>query len=254
MKQFSQLKMGIAFAVIQLLSVSYSSAQTADSDVQKYMVEPAFEAPAGQLFYESDLTNSSSPISQYDTVIVINKSDSGPTAQSLRLYDHGRYILTTKVSTGRENVEVVKGLTKFFRKVFNAKGTTTSHWRHTTRGFYNMKRVESADYASAESGFHMPYAMFFNDVNGLAIHAVPPDLSAKAGGEAGGEAALGSRASSGCVRVHKNVVQDIYNTVVNAGRGLVPAINSRTGQAVLKDDGSVKMINSYRTLVIVEEI
>lgn len=234
-----------------MLAVVGLQAHAQNRDLSKYKVEPVYEAAAGQLFIEQDYFSGSSPLAQYDNIIVINKAAKGTTAQTLRLYTKGQLVMTTDVSTGREDVEFISGAKKLFRKLFNTKGTTTSHWRHTTRGFYTVKRVEDANYKSGESGFHMPYAMFFNDDRGLAVHQVPPDLS---GGEAAGEYMLGQRASSGCVRVHKKFIQTIHNAVRSAGRGLVPVIDTKTGLAKTNADGSLLMKDGFKTLVIVEEV
>ncbi len=260
----------VAFSsVVHAQQVNEEGQEIVISKEDKYKVKPSFEAPEGQLFFESNL--STLPLSGYENVIVINKAQAkfdakgrviDSPAQKLRIYRNGQlYKLTqngelidsTKVSTGRENVEIVSGFKKLIKKIFGGKGTSESHWRHTTNGFYTMKRLEGPLYKSGESGFTMPYAMFFNSTNGLAIHAVPPDLSSKAGGEAGGEANLGQRSSSGCVRVHKNVVQEIRSLVDAAGRGQVPSVDPKTGNVNKKPDGSDLMIDGYRTIVIVEE-
>jgi hypothetical protein len=217
------IHLGLLVVAAQTFALN-SNAQK--KSAQDYMKEEAYEAPAGQLFVEADYTAGTSVLNQFDNVIVVNKAAKGTTAQTLKLYSKGSLVLETKVSTGRENVEIVKGAKKIFRKVFGGKGTTVSHWRHTTRGFYSIKRIEQASYRSGESGFQMPYAMFFNDKNGLAVHQVPPDLS---GGEAAGEWQLGSRASSG-------------------------EIDTKTGLQVVNADGTLKTKEGFRTIVIVQEL
>lgn len=209
------------------------------------MVEDSYEAPYGRLFNEEAYLNGESILNQYTNVIVVNKAAD---KQTLRLYTNRQLMLKTKVSTGREDVEYIGAARKVFNKIF--KGTTQSHWRHTTRGFYTVKRVEGYNYRSGESKFRMPYAMFFNNQRGLAIHQVPPDLS---GGEAAGEAMLGSRASSGCVRVHKNYIQQIHYSVLQADKGQIPVVSTRTGQPVYDDYGRVQYDYGWKTIVIVEE-
>lgn len=158
--------------------------------------------------------------------------------------------MTTKVSTGREDVEIVGTFSGIFRSIFGSKGATESHWRHTVRGFYGLTRVMDFDYRSGESKFMMPYAMFFNDHHGLALHQVPPDLG---GGEAAGIAALGTRASSGCVRFNRDAIIYIHNAVVAAGQGQVPVIDSRTGRNVFDKYGQPQYKFGWKTLVIIEE-
>lgn len=244
------MKILVAFLTALLTSFLLIPSAHADAkaDAEKrLMVEDPYEAPAGQLFDEAAYFADQTPLSQYVNVIVVNKAAK---AQTLRLYTNRQLILTTKVSTGREDVEYVSPVSSFLRRFGVKKGTTESHWRHTTRGFYTVKRVEGADYVSGESKFHMPYAMFFNEDHGLAIHQVPPDL---VGGEAAGEAALGQRASSGCVRVHKNVIVTIHDAVIAADRGQIPVLDTRTGAPILDAGGKVTYDKGYRTIVIVEE-
>lgn len=231
--------------VAMLLSVQ-SFAQSKKNQV--LMIEDSYEAPVGRLFNEAAYFKGNTYLNEYTNVIVINKAASGPTAQTLRLYTNRQLILTTDVSTGREDIEKIGAVRGVVNKIF--KGATSSHWRHTTRGFYSVKRIEGPNYKSGESKFKMPYAMFFNEKRGLAVHQVPPDLS---GGEAAGEAMLGRRASSGCVRVHKNTIFQIHATVVAADRGHIPVLDTRTGQPLRDQYGQVRYERGYKTLVIVEE-
>lgn len=241
------------FAIFSILLLAtifslQSFADTQSDAARRLMVEDSYEAPRGRLFDEQAYFQGETYLNEYVNVIVINKAASGPTAQTLRLYTNRQLMLKTKVSTGREDVEFISPVRGLFNKLF--KGTTESHWRHTTRGFYTVKRVEGASYRSGESKFKMPYAMFFNDSRGLAVHQVPPDLSS---GEWAGEQALGSRASSGCVRVHKNYIQQIHTAVVDADKGQIPVLDTRTGQPKLDEYGRVRYDRGYRTIVIVEE-
>jgi hypothetical protein len=212
------------------------------------MVEDSYEAPPGKLFDEEAYFRGELAVNQFVNVIVVNKAASGPDAQTLRMYTNRQLILTTKVSTGREDVEHVSPLAGFFRRF--GRGATHSHWRHTTRGYYVIKRVEGADYRSGENKFHMPYAMFFNDQHGLALHQVPPDL---AGGEAAGIARLGHRSSSGCIRVAKDPVIQIHDAVVAADQGDIPVIDTKTGAQDADQYGRPEFSKGYRSLVIVEE-
>lgn len=244
MKVFKVL---LSFATVSLFALP-SLAISREEAKEKFMVEDSYEAPPGKIFDEADYLNGTSNFKGYTNVIVINKKDQGPGAQTLRLYTNGELVLSTKASTGLENLEYVTPFKGFIRKF--GRGSRASHWRHTTSGVYTVKRVEGPTYKSRESKFTMPYAMFFNDKRGLAVHAVPPDLS---DGEASGERSLGQRASSGCVRVHKNVVQQIHQAVVSAGIGETPVLDTRTGDYVLESNGQKAYQNSYKTIVIVEE-
>lgn len=244
--------MKILVALVTLILTSFAlipvaHAESREEKAKRLMVEDPYEAPAGVLFDEEAYFRGQTALSQYVNVIVINKAEN---AQTLRLYTNRQWILTTDVSTGREDFEYISPIKGIIRRITNGKGTSQSHWRHTTRGFYTMKRVEGPGYRSGENQFQMPYAMFFNEKRGLAVHQVPPDLR---GGEAAGEAALGHRSSGGCVRVHKNVVQDIHSAVVSADRGQIPVLDSRTGNPKLDANGKVVYDKGYRTIVIVEE-
>ncbi len=245
--------MGRLFFVLSLLLIAsvfspQSFAQSRSELSSRLMVEESYEAPRGQLFDEEVYFAGETYLNQYTNVIVINKAASGTGAQRLRLYTNRQLMLTTKVSTGREDIEYINPMRGVLNKIF--KGTTESHWRHTTRGFYTVKRIEGASYRSGESKFQMPYAIFFNASRGLAVHQVPPDLS---GGEAAGEAMLGKRASSGCVRVHKNYIQQIHRAVVSADKGQIPVLDIKTGQPKLDEYGRVRYERGYKTIVIVEE-
>ncbi len=223
-------------------------AQSKKADAFK--VEPSFEAPAGQLFDEAAYLTGTSVLNQFENVIVVNKAATGTSAQTLRMFTNGVEVQLpfNKVSTGKEDVEIVKGFTKLFRKWGNKKGTTNSHWRHTTKGFYSVKRVEDQNYQSGESQFHMPYAIFFNDINGLALHEVPWEFSA------GGHEMLGNRASSGCVRVHKDTIPGINEAVKASGKGIVPVINTKTGLQEIDASGNLKTQNGFKSIVIVQEV
>ncbi len=235
------------FSVVNAFAQTSTNAQPL-SKKANLMIEESYEAPRGVLFDEEAYFAGETPLNQFVNVIVINKAAAGPGAQTLRLYTNRQLRLTTAVSTGREDIEVINPIRSVINSIF--KGTTETHWRHTTRGFYAIRRVETAAYRSGESKFQMPYAMFFNSQKGLAVHQVPPDLS---GGEAAGEARLGRRASSGCVRVHKSRILEIYGAVTAAGRGEIPKISSRTGRVTTDSYGRPQYETAYRSIVIVEE-
>lgn len=234
-------------AVFSILLVATLASFNSFADPKK-MVEDSYEAPRGRLFNEQAYLRGETYLNQYTNVIVVNKAASGSQAQTLRMYTNRQLMLSTYVSTGLEDWEHVGAIEGIFNRF--TKGTVKSHWRHTTRGFYRIKRVHGYDYRSGESKSQMPWAMFFNEDRGLAIHQVPPDL---ASGEAAGEAKLGRRASSGCVRVHKSQIRTIHQAVVAADRGSVPVLDTRTGQPKLDQYGKVRYERGYKTIVIVEE-
>jgi hypothetical protein len=244
------MKASYLLAAVVALQFFAGGAFAQKRSVESYKVEPAFEAPAGQLFDEVAYLAGTSVLNQFENVIIVNKAATGTSAQTLRMFTNGVEIqlANNKVSTGQEDVEVVSGLLRFGRKLFGAKGTTQSHWRHTTKGFYSVKRVEAQNYQSGESKFHMPYAIFFNDVNGLALHEVPWEFSDA------GHAALGNRASSGCVRVHKATIPGINEAVRLAGKGVVPVINTKTGLQEVDAQGNPRTQTGWKSIVIVQEV
>ncbi|MBC7456846.1 MAG: hypothetical protein H7235_01110, partial [Bdellovibrionaceae bacterium] len=131
-----------AMALFQLFATT-SFAQKG----QELKVEPAYEAPAGQLFDEAAYLAGTSPISQFTNVFVVNKALNGLSAQTLRMFTDGKEVQleSNKVSTGAEDEEIVSGGKKALRKIgrlFGKKGSLESHWKHTTRGFYSVSRVE----------------------------------------------------------------------------------------------------------------
>ena len=173
-------------------------------------------------------------INEFDVVIVINKSDKGSTAQSLRLYKKGQLTLTTKVSTGREHFEKQK-------KWFWSHGPKNSYFSSTDIGYYTPEYLDRL-HKSQLWGSIMPWAVFFNE--GVAIHQAPK----------GTEDMLGSRASGGCVRTSPEAAPVIYQTVEQAGKGDIPMF-SRTGDVVFNmADGQPTRRVGYRTLVIVEDV
>jgi len=245
---------------VSALSVSAQAAQTyGNNDYTQYAAltaqeledrrmttEDSYEAPMGQLFDEAKYLAGETWLHQFENIIVINKKAKGPGAQTIRFYTNGRLVISSKVSTGLENIERVGVLKAAVRWLPGVRGTTTPHWRHTSRGFYTIKRVENVNYKSSESEFKMPYAMFFNDKRGLAVHQVPPEIE-------GGNSLLGKRASSGCVRVHQDTAQRMNFAVRNSGKGMVPVIDSRTGRPVTDANGQVKYQMGWKSIVIVEE-
>src|SRR5437868_6606862 len=145
--------MKYVLALITIILASFAMipaahAETREEAEARLMVEDSYEAPAGPLFFEDAYFKDQTALSQYVNVIVINKAAN---AQTLRLYTNRQLILQTKVSTGREDVEYVTPVAGFLRRF--SRGAVESHWRHTTRGFYTVKRVEGADYQSAENKF-----------------------------------------------------------------------------------------------------
>jgi len=176
-------------------------------------------------------------------VIVINKAARGTGAQTLKLYESGVEVMSTKVSTGKEE------------RVVSTSGRT--YISTTPKGFFRPTKMYT-DYLSYTWNAPMPNAVFF--IGGIAIHATGTSNYSK----------LGSRASGGCVRTTLEDSKKIREIVMESGKGsapgnyviareaagrniirgnslMVPAISKATG---LKSQGT---INSWDTVIHVHE-
>ncbi len=125
--------------------------------------------------------------------ILVDKSQKGtsPTAQSARIYLDGQLIYNWAVSTGRERLETK---TKSGRVYFSATPVGT---------FRIQSRVY--DYYSTTWQAHMMHAQFFN--GSVALHATVPMHFA----------ALGTRDSGGCVRLHPDNATILWDLVDQVG-------------------------------------
>lgn len=85
----------------------------------------------------------------------------------------------------------------------------------------------------------MEFSVFFN--GGVAIHATTPGYYGN----------LGRRASGGCVRLHRNNAQYVYERIQKEGQGLVPLIN-RDGTISRDRFGNMVRSVKWRTLIVVE--
>ncbi|WP_374027543.1 L,D-transpeptidase [Bdellovibrio bacteriovorus] len=159
-------------------------------------------------------------------VIVINKAEQGRTAQTMRVYEYGRVIINSKVSTGREGLELK-------RKNKECTGAPAkSYWSQTPTGYYTPKFL-SKDHHSSSWDSSMPFAIFYDVDNGLALHEVYKKYTDY----------LGGRASGGCTRQDAKTAEELFNRVKETERATIPEINP-DGTPVLNEDGSVKYINS----------
>lgn len=158
-------------------------------------------------------------------VIVINKSEYGSLAQTMRVYDNGYLIHQTKVSTGREGFELR-------RKSKECTGAPAkSYWSQTPTGFYTPKYL-SKDHTSSSWDSDMPFAIFFDIDNGLALHQVHSKYKDY----------LGNRASGGCIRQDKETAENLFNLVKETEGAVVPEVNV-DGTPVLDEQGNVKYSN-----------
>lgn len=178
----------------------------------------------GQVFTEQDFY--SKPwLRDFRYVIVVNKAQQGRTAQTMRVYEYGRLIKYSKVSTGRETLE----LRRKNKECYGAP--LKSYWSQTPTGYYTPKFL-SKDHKSSSWDADMPYAIFYDVDNGLALHEASKNYVDR----------LGKRASGGCTRQDHETAKDLFERVKETERSTVPEINV-DGTPVLNADGSVKYIN-----------
>lgn len=184
-------------------------------------------------------------------VIVVNRSDKGPNKQSMRVYENGYLIINTKVSTGRENFEMKR------KNRVCAGAPPKSYWSNTPTGYYTPKFL-SIDHKSSSWDADMPFAVFYDVENGLALHEVYPKY----------QKYLGSRASGGCTRIGIGIAEDIFNRISLTAGSNAPLVN-KDGTPVVDAEGKIIYASSqvwvnpksqriskfknYSALIIVED-
>lgn len=178
-----------------------------DDRVEKEMARtPRLYEAYVQQFKESDFITKEW-YAGFKYVVVINKAAQGLTAQTIRVYDNQQLIMSEKISTGREQFEMKR------RTTVN-HGPDNSYWSMTPTGYYTPMWL-SRDHKSKSWRTEMPYAMFFDIKNGLALHEVPP----KAAG------ALGYRASGGCIRQPAYFAKMLFEMVEQTQGSAIPKFN-----------------------------
>ena len=198
---------------------------------------------------EQRLRNSLSDelFADFQLFLYVSKAAEGPLAQQMYVFRKKLggaldFLYDWPVSTGRERAEL------------NDQGVELSSF--TPAGYFKLDPQRFyRHHTSAEWGEPMPFAMFFDWVKsgtptGLAIHAATgSDI-----------AALGKRASAGCIRLSPQNAETLFTLVRTQYRGLTPrfATDHRTGTmsndgTVLRDaNGRAEMTQGYRVLVVIE--
>jgi hypothetical protein len=161
-----------------------------------------------------------------EVVLIVNKAARGTTAQRMRLYVDGVERMTYTVSTGREKYETAK--------------SGRSYWTITPTGYFRPTEVKPKHYSNTWKTW-LQWVVFFR--GGVAIHATTPDHHAE----------LGTRASGACVRMREPEAKEIFDLVMERGRGSVPVIN-RDGGTELDASGRPLLHENWNTLVIVRNI
>lgn len=138
----------------------------------------------------------------FDLIVVINRHETG---QYLDAYYKGQWVKHTEVSSAKEAYVQSK----------NLDGSVHTSFAHTPEGYYPVKPYAlRIDHHSNEFAFsYMPFAVFFDQDNGLATHQAPP----------GTEDRLGIRASHGCVRMPREEAIDLFFTVAMTGGPFQPS-------------------------------
>jgi hypothetical protein len=190
----------------------------------------------------------------FDLFIYVNKAEQGPWAQHLYAFSKPSsaspnpemiLMLDAPVSTGRETIERAK----------DGQRVSTG----TPVGFYELDpdRFETG-HRSRQWLEDMPNAMFFDWDNngarsGLAIHGVT---------DAASIAALGHRASAGCVQLSLDASRLLMDLVRDDFEGTVPVLahdkkkhtTSTTGEFARDAKGQIVTAHGYRALVIIEDL
>jgi hypothetical protein len=211
---------------------------------------PASKTPSkNELAVEERLRNSLSDelYSGFELFLYVSKAVSGPFAQQMYVFHRKPdgaldLLYDWPVSTGRERTEL------------NGEGLELPTF--TPTGYFKLDPLRFyRHHTSAEWREPMPFAMFFDwaksgTPTGLAIHAAT-------GREI---AALGTRASAGCIRLAPKAAKTLFTLIRTEYRGPTPrfVMGRRTGTMsnggiVLHDArGQPEMSEGYKVLVVVE--
>ena len=230
----------------ELAHISTSTVSEASSPAS-----PAQKAPANNeiAVVEERLRNSLSDeiFAGFELFLYVSKAASGPLAQQMYVFRKQRdgaldLLYDWPVSTGRERTEL------------NGEGLELSSF--TPPGYFKLDPQRFyRHHTSAEWSEPMPFAMFFDWVDrgtptGLAIHAAT-------GKEI---AALGTRASAGCIRLAPEAAETLFTLIRTHYRGSTPrfAVDHQTGTMsnngiILHDaNGRAQLSEGYKVLVVVE--
>lgn len=228
-----------------------SNASNADLDLAQFngaaptvMVPYAPDPQAGNISQAMDRLRVKVPaelVSYFDVFLYVSKAPGGALAQHMYLFHKdGNGDVTFEqsfpVSTGREQHE------KYF--------TTTPI------GLFELdpNRFERMHYSRTWNA-SMPWSMFLNATirgrqTGIALHSAGSHV-----------AALGSRASGGCVRLPPEKAAELFHRFQAEERGYVPVFafdaaanrTSQYGQLVRDSSGKPVMTYGYKVLLIIED-
>ena len=177
-------------------------------------------------------------IKEFHYVIVVNKATTGKNAQSIKVYEFGKLIHDSLVSTGRD--------------AFERKGENHSKrdsWSVTPTGYFTPTFLSRDHRSSAYGGIFsgifggtkMPFAIFFN--GDIALHEAPK----------GTESKLGKKASGGCIRLSPSIAGELFERVKDAGSARIPDFKV-DGSLLVDENGNYnyKSKTGYSALIIVK--
>jgi len=249
-------KLLFALTVSGLMSVIGQSAAAAPRHEESFTPIPLSQASANAQLLWSRLKRGLAPelYGNFDLFIYVNKAEQGPWSQHLYAFakPSGQnpdsemiVMMDTVASTGRETMERAK----------DGQLVSTG----TPAGFYELdpQRFETGHH-SRQWQQDMPNSMFFNWQSkgvqtGLAIHGVT---------DAPSIAALGRRASAGCIQISLDASRELFNFITGDFEGQVAQFAydkkkrtiSNAGEFARGTDGQIVMADGYRVLVIVEDL
>lgn len=183
------------------------------------MVHLTSNSPLWTPFNADDLKNPNDWKRQFRLVIWINRAASGPTAQTMHVYQDGERVMANRISTG-------------------APG------HGTPPGYFTIQWFSRNHRSSLYGNTPMPFAIFFN--GHIAMHERPPNTQHQ----------IGKPASHGCVRITRNPdgskpAEKLFDLALSMGKGDTPVF-TRDGRPVYDDNGQLKMRTAYKTLIIVD--
>ncbi len=246
---------GIALFLALLLWAGNSEAVSPNSQHDDFPVPLARTAGNVQLLWSR--LKSGLPQELYDNFdlfIYVNKAERGSWSQHLYAFAKPSsanperdviLMMDAPVSTGREAMERAK----------DGQIVSTS----TPSGFYELDPERfQVGHRSRQWELDMPNAMFFNleksgTRTGLAIHGVT---------DPGAIAAIGHRASAGCVQLSLDGSRKLFDLVRDNFEGAVPRFayfpgtrtTNNTGELARDRSGQIVMEQGYRALVIIEDV
>jgi lipoprotein-anchoring transpeptidase ErfK/SrfK len=179
-------------------------------------------------------------------IIVVNKAATGPTAQTITVFEDGIQVVHEVISTGREKLELKR------RSSSCEKQPPQSYYSITATGYYNVEQLVK-DHRSDSFDADMPYSMFYDRHHGLALHqAAKPALKN-----------LGTRASGGCTRMRGELAAPLFNKISKTRGAQIPVFN-KDGSPQLDENGQVKRSKTvplfdgraaaYSGIVIIQDI